>query len=317
MREARIRTVRGDIPASTLGVAAPHEHIFCDQRLCDDGAGPAVMVLRDSDLIVDELTLFANAGGQAIVDATVFGWGRDVGVLASISERTRIHVIACSGFYTEACMPSFARREPVEQLVEFLVREVEVGCDGTDIRAGLLKSGVSSPRLEGREEVCARAVARAHRLTGIPITTHTSGSVRFHIPGGNAGSMHLQLFEEEGVDPAHVIIGHCDENADIRQLREFASRGAFVQFDVVGKEHWLLDATRIALVLALLDLGHERQILLSSDRNRLSELHAGGGRGYDHVLTNFVPLLRSRGVDEETLKLLLVTNPAAALSIAA
>jgi predicted metal-dependent phosphotriesterase family hydrolase len=215
-----IRTVCGDIDPSELGVTQTHEHLCCDQNL---GYGrdtfpsdSSQMILQEPDLIVDALADFREAGGQAIAEMTVAGWGRDVAVLRDISARTGVHVIATSGYYVEDCIPAFARTADVEQLTEFLLEELTEGADGTDIRPGILKSGVGRPVIEQLEQRCAIAVACAHKATGVPITTHTSGSARFEIPGGNLGAQHLDLFEAEGVDPGRVIIGHNDENADIR-----------------------------------------------------------------------------------------------------
>jgi phosphotriesterase-related protein len=316
-----VRTVRGDIAPSELGVTATHEHLRCDQRLCRSaGKFPSsanLMILTDVDLVVDAVNEFVAAGGQAMAEMTVLGWGRDVAVLREISERTGIHVVATSGFYVEECLPDFARTASVEELADFLVKEVTEGADGTTIRAGILKSGVGRPVIEGVELRCAQAVARAQLATGAAITTHTSGSSRFEIRGGNLGNLHLDVFETEGVDPARVIIGHTDENADIRQLIALARRGAFVQFDVIGKPHWLLDDTRVELLAKLADAGYAAQILLSTDRNRVSELKIAGGPGYDHLLRNFVPKLRKAGFDEPMLRQILVTNPAQALAFEA
>ena len=255
-----VRTVRGDIAPTDLGVTQTHEHLRCDQRLCRSADGfpsdTTMMVLTDVELVVDALNDFRAAGGQAIAEMTVMGWGRDVAVLREISERTGVHVIATSGFYVEDCLPSFARTATVEELTDFLVKELMEGADGTSIRTGILKSGVGRPVIEGVELRCAKAVARAQLVSGVAITTHTSGSSRFEIRGGNLGLAHLDVFEAEGVDPSRVIIGHTDENADIRQLLELARRGACVQFDVVGKSHWLLDATRVELLAKLADAGY-------------------------------------------------------------
>jgi phosphotriesterase-related protein len=169
--------------------------------------------------------------------------------------------------------------------------------------------------LEGVEERCTRAVARAHHRTGAAITTHTSGSTRYHIDGGNAGWQFLRLFESEGVDPARVIIGHCDENADVRQLAALMREGLWVEFDVIDKPHWLLDATRVELLLRLVEAGFGHRLLLASDRNRKHELHAGGGSGYDYLLTHFVPMLRDRGLDEASVTRMLVANPADIFSL--
>jgi phosphotriesterase-related protein len=81
-----------------------------------------------------------------------------------------------------------------------LIRELTDEVEGTGARTGLLKAATSRPVLEGPEEKCSRAVARAQRATGAAITTHTSASARFEIAGGNAGAQFLDLFEQEGVD---------------------------------------------------------------------------------------------------------------------
>jgi phosphotriesterase-related protein len=173
----------------------------------------------------------------------------------------------------------------------------------------------------------ASSSERAHRSHGpdasgtagsaskVPITTHTSGSARFEIPGGNLGAQHLDLFEVEGVDPGRVIIGHNDENADIRFLLSLARRGAYIQFDVIGKIHWLLDETRVELLARLADGGYLDRLLLSTDRCRLTELKARGGPGYDHLLRNFLPMLRQNGFDEAAIHQMLVDNPARILAI--
>lgn len=313
-----IRTVRGDIWPEEMGVTATHEHLYCDQRLCradlDFPGTYAKMVLQDKDLVVSELADFYAAGGRAIAEMTASGWGRDVAALKEISERSDVHVIGISGFYVEDCLPEYVDEASIEDLVEIIVREVNEGADGTEIRTGLLKSGVGRPVIEGREAKCARAVARAQMATGLAITTHTSASSRFEVPGGNLGMQHLDLFEKEGVDPSRVIIGHTDENVDIRNLVAMAERGAYLQFDVIGKLHWMLDETRVELLSQLVDKGYGGRLLLSSDRCREMELKARGGPGYDHVLREFVPRLREAGFDESLINLILVENPARILS---
>ncbi len=314
----RVRTVLGDIAPEDLGITSTHEHLWCDQGMCrtpDFPRSGEIMFLQDLDMVVDETKRYHAAGGRAIVEVTVHGWGRDLTVLAEISRRTDLHVIATAGYYVEACHPSFVPDSTCEELTDFLVNEVTQGADDTAYRAGVLKAAVGAARIEGNEEKCIRAVARAQLRTGAAITTHTSASARFHIDGGNAGTMFLDLFEEEGVDLNRVIIGHCDENADIRQLAELISRGAYVQFDVIGKEHWLLDTTRADLVAALVANGHAQRLLLSGDRNRVSEMHVSGGKGYDYVVRAFVPMLRERDVGDADLQRMLVRNPAEILAI--
>jgi len=311
-----IRTVRGDIDPSRLGITAPHEHLWCDQGLCSSGGKSSFpgtsekMFMRDKQLVEKELKEFYTAGGRAVAEMTTDGWGRDVKVLKELSEAADIHVIAISGTYVEDCLPDYFIQLDIDELAKRYVHEITVGADGSSIRTGLLKASVSRRVIEQAEEKGARAVARAQLRTGVAITTHTTASSRFEIEGGNIGRYHLDLFEEEGVDLGRVIIGHTDENADIRQLLELLKRGAFVQFDTIGKTHWQLDETRIGLLRQLVEAGFEDKVMLSTDRCRVTETRTHGGPGYAHVLNNFIPSLKQSGFDEAVIHKLLVKNPA-------
>jgi predicted metal-dependent phosphotriesterase family hydrolase len=318
---AHIQTVKGSITPDSLGVTYAHEHILCDQRLCrSEGLKPrgtdgGLMILDDEAVAIRELKELKTLGADAMVEVTMQAWGRDVSALRRISEATGLTIIATSGFYIELCHPAFVSEQSIDQLAAGVAHEVTHGVDGTGIRTGLLKAAVSQPPLEGAELKCTRSVARAQRLCGAAITTHTSGSARFEIAGGNAGMILLDVFEAEGVDPGRVIIGHVDENADIRNIEALCRRGAFVQFDVIGKLHWMLDQTRADLVALMVERGLEDHLLLSTDRNRRFELKSYGGIGYAHMLTHFVPLLRERGLGEATIRKFLVENARRAFAI--
>lgn len=315
-----IRTVRGDIVPSQMGVTAPHEHLWCDQGIGDKHENfsfPGIhenMYMHEKNLVIKELKGFYAAGGRAIAEMTTDGWGRDVTILKEISEAVNVHVIAISGTYVEDYLPEYFQKMDIDELAEKFANEIMLGVDGTGIRTGLLKTSVSRRVVEGLELKGAKAVARAQKKTGVAITTHTTASSRFEIKGGNIGMYHLDIFEKEGVDLQRVIVGHTDENADIRQLIDVINRGAYVQFDTIGKTHWQLDETRIHLISQLVGKGHEDKILLSTDRCRVSETKTHGGPGYAHVLNDFIPKARQAGIDEEIINKLLVENPAAILS---
>jgi len=49
--------------------------------------------------------------------------------------------------------------------------------------------------------------------------------------------------------------------------------------------------------------------MLSSDVCRRGHLHYYGGFGYDHVIVNFLPILRQLGLDQPTIDLLTKENP--------
>jgi predicted metal-dependent phosphotriesterase family hydrolase len=318
---SEIQTVLGPVAPESLGLCLPHEHIWCDQRLAPRAnlfgtarESGTPMRLDDEAAMREELRAFADRGGGAIVEVTCDGWGRDLDVLARLSAASGVHVIATAGYYIEPCIPWYVDAMDVETLADHVTRELEVGVGGGTRRCGLVKSAIHRARVEGIELKVLRAVARAHRRTGVAITTHTTGGRRQEVPGGTVGPQQLEVLVDEGVSPDRLIVGHVDERLDVDLLASLAARGCYVQFDVIGKEHWLLDATRAELVRELIRRGHVERLLLSHDRNRPHEMRYGGGTGYLHLLDDFLPRLRAAGVDDRQIHTMTVTNPARALT---
>jgi phosphotriesterase-related protein len=317
-----IQTVLGSIDRAELGFCLPHEHIWCDQRtaprndLFDATRSTAsYMRLDNYAAMADELRAYHAAGGRAIVEVTCDGWGRDIDTLARLSEASEVHIVATAGYYIEPCMPPFVAEWSLERLADHITREVEVGVGEHGRKCGILKSAIHRARVEGLEEKVLRAVAVAQKRTGLAITTHTTGSRRQEIAGGNATVEQLQILKAEGVDPRRLIAGHSDERPDIDVLAAMADEGCFIQFDVIGKEHWLLDATRAELVHALIGRGYLHHLLLSHDRNRGYEMRYGGNSGYCHLFESFLPRLRRLGVSDTEIETITVHNPARALSV--
>jgi len=316
-----IQTVLGPIQPDELGVCLPHEHIWCDQRL-----GPRAhlfgstrstdtyMRLDNYDAMVDELVAYREAGGRAIVEVTCDGWGRDLDVLARLSEASSVHIIATAGYYIEPCMPLFVSEMSDDALADHITREVEQGVGESGRRCGVLKSAIHRAHVEGVEAKVLRAVAVAQKRTGAAITTHTTGSRRQEVPGGTVGVEQLQLLQAAGVAPHRLIVGHVDERPDIDVLSTLADAGCFIQFDVIGKEHWLLDQTRAELVHALIRRGYVRHLMLSHDRNRPHEMRFGGGTGYCHIFESFLPRLRALGVTQAQIQTMMMANPARAFA---
>ena len=99
------RTVRGDVPASSLGITLAHEHVLIDASCyffepTDPAKKPVAnapvrienlgeikrdpfmsrdnLINRDPELAVREVAYFKGVGGGTIVDCTSIGLGRDV-----------------------------------------------------------------------------------------------------------------------------------------------------------------------------------------------------------------------------------------------
>ena len=318
-----IQTVLGPIKEEDLGVCLPHEHIWCDQNygprfnLMGTTRNPkGFMKLDNFDLVASELKSYKAAGGDALVEVTCAGWGRDLDMLARLSEAAEVHIVATSGFYVEPHIPYFVDTLSVHQLADHITNEISGGIGPDGRTCGLFKSAINRARVEGIELKVLRAVAIAQKRTGAAITTHTSGARRMEVPGGTVGVHQLEILKEEGVDPSRLIVGHVDERPDIDVLTDLAKQGCFIQFDVIGKEHYLLDQTRAELIHALIVRGYVDHLMISHDRNRDHEMRYGGSTGYCHIFETFLPRLRKLGVSEENLNRLMVLNPAKALSMA-
>lgn len=312
MGEPTIVTVRGPIPADQLGVTLTHEHIFINlvQEYRGDG------LLNDAPLAARELTRFREAGGATVVDVTNASLGRHPRTLRAISEQVGVNVVLGAGLYRHQYFDAaWVDRTSTDAIAEWIVRDLTVGIADTDIRAGIIGEIACDEWITAQEERVFRAAARAHKKTGVTITTHAA---RWPI-----GLAQLDLLAEEGVDLRRVIVGHCDtvsaaEWTAPTQVMDYhealARRGAYVQFDTIrrGSEHDL--EVRLAYTRNLIQKGYAQQVLLSHDVCLRSHLRAYGGGGYDFLLTDFLPRLQASGVSAETIRVITVDNPRRALT---
>jgi phosphotriesterase-related protein len=308
-----VRTVRGDIPVDELGFALPHEHTAISLWEIPN-RWDYWQLTRDAEVIDAELGRYREAGGTCLADLTLPGVGRDPAWLVDRSERTGLAIVMGAGWYRTAYYPPEARidRRSVDDLADELVAEFVGGAGTSGIRPGILgEIGTDKPWLSAQEERVHRAVARAARRTGMAVTTHGVLSA--------VGSAQLRIFEEEGLDPARVVIGHADSYPSLDHHLELCRRGANLELDFLGmaftpqERHG--EPRTIRLLLDLLDAGFGDRILLSQDVCHDSQLTRYGGNGYVYLHSTFLPRLREAGTDEPTIDRLTVTNPLRILSI--
>jgi phosphotriesterase-related protein len=305
MRAMQIMTVLGPIAPEEMGITLPHEHLLIDlYRVIPDYRG----TLDDEDLAIEELMYFKRAGGTTLVDPTNIGLGRDPKALQRIARATGVHIIMGSGWYREIVYPPYVHEKTVNELADMIVRDLVEGVDGTGVRAGVIgEIGTERDHITPAQEKVFRAAARAHKRTGATITTHTT-----HL--GELATEQLALLREEGVNLSRVIVGHMGDRRHLRLELPIVQAGAYVEFDHIGFTEFQRDAQRAANVAKLVSEGYLGQILLSLDICFTSNLHWYGGKGYDYVLSSFVPLLKKAGLTEDQIHTLLVENPRRALA---
>lgn len=350
-------TVTGTIDPGELGVTAMHEHVLADGSsyllapeerpasyaaaaegelsLANLGPIRRQFDLNADNLLVDdpafvaaELDDFRLAGGTTVVDMSTPGLRIAPESLPEISKRSGVNIVTGTGLYIEGSRPGRFAAKSIDELTAWMVSEIEVGIDGSGVRAGHIgEIGITD--LGETDERLLRAAVRAADRTGLSISIH---------PGfapGTDGRAIADVLESEGGRPERVVIGHGDAfiaESELSRLvedpsswtlrldyhRELLGRGYNVSFDCFGhdwgrdREGWVMetDPQRLAAVVALLREGYARQLLVSCDVFMRLLHRRGGGLGYVHLLDWVLPQLRHHGVADETITQVMVTNPA-------
>lgn len=301
-----IMTVLGPIDPLDLGICLPHEHLLCDPLAVT--AEEPDFRLANPRAAMDELEAYLLAGGRAIVDASTRDYGRDIDGLVAIAQRVPAHIVAVTGRHKDLHASRMAHPLDVDALADEFAREFIDGVGQSRARPGVVKFGTSLDQVTDCELAAGRAAAQLGVRLGLPITTHTEA--------GTAAHEQLDIIESAGASPTRAILGHLDRRMERTYLESVLRRGPFVGFDQVGKPHYGDDRDRASMLVRLAEAGFASQLLISHDFARMSQLVAyGGSPGLVHMLERFTLDLMEAGADAELVRVLVVDNPARALSI--
>jgi phosphotriesterase-related protein len=196
-----------------------------------------------------------------------------------------------------------------EPMVDMFIRDIEHGIADTGVKAAILKCATDEPGVTTGVERVLRAVAEAHRRTGVPISTHTHAATR-------RGLEQQGIFADEGVDLTRVVIGHSGDTTDLDYLEELIGNGSYIGMDRFGADVFLPFEERVNTVAAMCARGHADKMVLSHDAACfidwlpeemvpvvLPNWH------YLHIHNDVIPALKDRGVTDEQLTTMLVDNP--------
>lgn len=336
-----VQSVIGPLTAQDLKTVTTHEHVLLDltafyQALpvkgIDDPATQAVemwnlgilsrdcyalkdnLLLDNEAVAIEELTYFKNAGGNTVVDASLDGIGRDPEALARISKATGLNIIMGTGFYVGETHPKALDAMTEEEIGGLMVKELREGVNG--VRAGYIGEIGISEIFDDKERRVLRAAAIAQKETGVAINVHIN-------PWTTNGIEAADILLSKGVDPKKICISHIDVENNESYILSLLEKGVYVEFDNFGKEYYIRrevrnsgyglfvhDTERVTLMKKLIDMGYVEQILLSCDVCLKNLLHKYGGWGYDHLLSNVVPMMEDEGITAAQIEQMLVKNPA-------
>lgn len=301
----RLVTTLGALQRSELGLILPHEHIFVDLRTPDQpGYGEA-----DPDEVVavmgPQVEAIAKQGVTALVECTTGGVGRRADIDLAVSRATGMPIVVPTGNYREPWIPRWVADASETELEAWMISELTVGIERTGVLAGWIKVSAGDNGITPIEERILRAAARASARTNAVIGSHTIK--------GRVVLDQLAIVEAEGSSASRFISIHAQQEKDFGLNREVADRGAWIEYDHIGRAP---DNEVLALVLRALDAGLERQLLLSHDLGWFDPAKPGGGtpRPFTHLVDSFLPSLKETGVSDQLIVRLTCDNPFDAFS---
>ncbi len=357
-----VKTVRGPIAPGDLGFTSLHEHILCDLAACyrDRFSRPRstlpdrpfvpenrsslrhAMILSsenlrldDEEMMTGEVADFRAAGGMAIVETGSPGirTADDVCAFVRISERTGVHIVACTGLYAEDSWPDRFRGLTTEQYAAYLREEIATGIGGTGIFPGQIKVAYEGPSESA--DAYTRAAALVSRESGLSMQVHV-GLLRSN---EDIRDTFLPLLTGTDCVPERTLICHVENwlgtlpidqlvadpgslQLDLSLHKQVLDAGFNICFTCIGAE-WDLEGMGLAHrpdwfylagLVALIKAGYAGQICLGHDVFTKANTRRGGGEGYTRIHSFVVPTLLRAGVSEADIHLLTVANPAKLLA---
>jgi phosphotriesterase-related protein len=311
----QVNTVGGPVDGSSLGRTLMHEHIFVlspeIEKTTEEWDEPAQVARA-----VEKLRELKEHGIDTLVDLTVIGLGRYIPRIAEIAARVpEMHVVVATGVYTYNDVPMYFHFQGPgtilggsEPMVDLFVREIREGIGETGVRAGILKCASDRPGITPGVERVLRAVARAHRVTGVPITTHTP------TPPEPSGLEQQRVFKEEGVDLSRVVIGHSGGTVNTDYHLSLIENGSYLGFDHFGLPGITLEE-RVDAVARLCARGYAERIVLSHDAMCFvdwfprSVMDATQTWRWTYISDVVLPAMRERGIGDTDITTMLVDNP--------
>jgi phosphotriesterase-related protein len=308
----QVETVRGPVDVADLGTTLMHEHVFVlNEEVRQNYPGYWDEEERIGHA-ARQLNKAVTAGITTIADATVVGLGRDIERIKRVAALTPMNIIVATGLYTFNDVPFYFRYRSrrmtasgEDPMTELFAGDITEGIAATGVRAAFLKCAVDEPGLTRGVERVLRAVARAHVLTGAPVTVHTHPSTR-------NGLDVIRVLREEGVDLGHVVIGHSGDSEDPDYLAEMADAGCLLGMDRFGIGRWPGLAVRADVIAELCRRGYAGRLVLSHDASSFidwypfEESKAGN---YTYIHDCVLPALTERGVTDQQIDQMLVANP--------
>ncbi|MBY3176779.1 esterase [Rhizobium leguminosarum] len=295
-----LRTTLGPKSKSELGMILPHEHVFVDLRTPDQPGYAEAEIEDVVRLMAPEIERIKKLGVTALVECSTGGVGRRADIDLAVSLATDFPIVVPTGNYREPWIPEWVRHASEKELEAWMLAELTEQIGETGFQAGWIKLSAGDDGMTALETKILRAAARAAAQTDAVIGSHT---IR-----GRVVMDQLDVIEAEGYRADRFISIHTQEEQDLAVNVAVAERGAWIEYDHVGRAG---DNEVAELVIKALEAGCGDRLLLSHDRGWFDPALPMGGipKPYTHLSTVLLPELKRRGIDDGTLMRLTHENP--------
>lgn len=341
IESGKVVTVKGNVEPKCLGKVMMHEHLYMHTYDWENECIPKTELPdlpRERQRFMDELLPYVaqlkDHGCRCIVDASFMPSRAHPSFYTELSEKAGIHVVLATGYYREIELGTYFAKSPegqiwesvrtasVEELSDLLVCDIVEGMHGTEIRSGAIKLATSQPEMTKAEVKAFQAGARAHKETGVHITTHCTEK--------GAETTQLELLDREGVDLSRVVIGHTAGHLMDEECRKscisWMKRGAnFLPTNLGISEADPQGTKWVELIEAIHDVfdkGLGEHIVMGLDAS-FAATHGPGPfkfrntppPPYLHMFTHTLPVFRKLSLSKDEEEMIMEKNPHRILAI--
>ena len=307
---AIINSVLGPMDTADMGFTLSHEHVLVSsagiQQIYPE------FIDRDGTIArgIADLKAAHAEGLRTIIDVTTIDLGRDIRMLEEVSRGSGVNIICATGTWRD--IPRVFWTATPDDIAPLYIREIQQGIENTGIKAGVIKVANDMGGVTPEGEIILRAAARAHKATGVPISTHTWAPER-------VGEQQVAVFEDEGIDLNRVYVGHSNDTDDLDYLIGLLEKGVWIGLDRYPGRPEVLDwEARTQTAYRLIEAGYAHRIMLGHDwsvallialREARKARDEANPDGYLFITRRVLPRLSELGASDDDIYKVMIDNP--------
>jgi len=313
---ASIETTAGPVDVGALGRTLCHEHLLTSAESIRAQFPHLYDTEREYEKAVEQVRAAMAHGVRTVVDPACMDLARDARLAQRVAQATGCQIVMATGIYGQhyTFLPQHFQTRDEDYLADAFVYDIEVGIQGTGVKAAFVKTAADEPGITPDIEKVHRAAARASLRTGRPIMAHTR-------PASRTGLEQVRILTEEGVAPERIMLAHTGDTDDLDHIEELLALGVYIGMDRYGTAIFLPDERRNAVVAELCARGYAGRMVLSQDACATidwfpEELRAQLAPKWSFTLIfeEIIPQLRELGVAVADIDTMLDVVPAAWLA---